>query len=297
MNFKLDEWVKHPKYGDGQITADLGDKCQVQFVTAGERLMLKTSISLSGQPPYPGFSFAKRRTSGTPRFRVVRVVREPAPPFEHLVKRFLDVFEEGFESENFDKQERQYKLEAADLLRTTLNERELKALLDAKDFPEVSARASRVVHRTNLIFRNEMIQFNEALRNTVFQQAFATGLAELLYGTQPEEERFTCFADILLGGSVAKWTIATYFQFLQSGGELMYMKPAVVKKMADSLNIALNYSPAPNWLTYCKLQELAARVRDQLVARGLKPRSGIDTQGFIWASIKIDEGKYGSGEW
>jgi len=296
MNFKVDQWVRHPIYGDGQITQDSGDKYKVQFVSAGERVMLKTSISLAGQPPYPGFRFARRKTAGTSRFKVVRVIREPAPSFDHLVKRFLDVFDDGFDGDNFDKQERQYKLRAAGLLRTTLTRREFKTLLTADRFSEVASRAARVVQSTNLIFRNEIIQFNEALKDAAFQQAFATELGELLYGTQPDEKRFTRFSDMLLSASVAKWTIATYFQFLHSDGELMFMKPAVVKKMADSLNIALSYQPAPNWLTYCKLQELAVRVRNELVAHGLKPRSGIDVQGFIWAAIRIEEGKYGRAE-
>jgi hypothetical protein len=38
-----------------------------------------------------------------------------------------------------------------------------------------------------------------------------------------------------------KWPIATYFQFLASDGEWMFMKPSIMKRMADSLNISLNY--------------------------------------------------------
>ncbi len=258
--------------------------------------MLKTSILVTGEPPYPGFTFRRRKASGKSRFKVVRAVREPALAFDHLVKRFLDVFQDGFGGEDFDKQERQYKSDAADLLRVTLSQRELKTLLQDRNFNEVANRAARVVHSTNLIFRNEIIQFSEALKHAGFQQAFATELGELLYGTQPEEKRFTRFCDMLLSASVAKWTIATYFQFLHSDGELMFMKPAVVKKMADSLNVALNYRPAPNWLTYCKLQELAVRVREELIGHALKPHSGIDIQGFIWAAIRIEEGKYGRAE-
>lgn len=296
MSFKVEDWVRHPTFGDGQITADSGDKYRVQFVTSGERVMLKTAVSVAGQPPYPGFKFAGRRSSGAPRFRVVRVVREPPPSFDHLVKRFLDVFEGGFDGKSFDIRERRHKLDAADLLHATLSERDLSALMRSESFDEVTARASRVVQKTNLIFRNEIIQFNEALKDAAFQRIFGTQLAQLLYGVDSEEARFTRFTDTLSSGSVAKWTIATYFQFLYSCGEKMFMKPAVVKRMADSLNISLNYQPVPTWLTYCKLQELAAHVDTELRARGLRPRSGIDIQGFIWSSIRIDEGKYGKEE-
>jgi hypothetical protein len=76
----------------------------------------------------------------------------------------------------------------------------------------------------------------------------------------------------------------------------MFMKPSIMKRMADSLKISLNYKAEPNWLTYSKLQELADRLDLELQKRNLKPHSGIDLQGFIWASILIEEGKYGSGE-
>jgi hypothetical protein len=93
-----------------------------------------------------------------------------------------------------------------------------------------------------------------------------------------------------------KWTIATYYQFLASDGKWMFMKPSIMKRMAHSLKIALNYKAEPNWLTYSKLQELADRVELELQNRKLTPRSRIDMQGFIWASIEIEEGNYGKDE-
>jgi hypothetical protein len=59
MNFKVDGWVRHAKFGDGQILEDRGDKVMVQFVTSGERLMLKQAIDSKGVPPSLGFKFPK----------------------------------------------------------------------------------------------------------------------------------------------------------------------------------------------------------------------------------------------
>jgi hypothetical protein len=70
----------------------------------------------------------------------------------------------------------------------------------------------------------------------------------------------------------------------------MFMKPTIMKRMAESLN----YKAEPNWLTYCQLQELADRVELELRNQGLNPHSRIDVQGFIWASIGIEDGKHGS---
>jgi hypothetical protein len=99
-------------------------------------------------------------------------------------------------------------------------------------------------------------------------------------------------AQMLSVHSICKWTIATYYQFLATRGDSMFMKPIVTQRIADSLNFALNYRSQPNWLTYSRLQDLSGRLSAELNDRGLKPRSGIDIQGFIWASIQIEEGKY-----
>jgi len=61
MNFKIDGWIRHEKFGDGQITEDRGDRVLVQFVAAGERLMLKEAIHSAGAPPTPGFKFGKQK--------------------------------------------------------------------------------------------------------------------------------------------------------------------------------------------------------------------------------------------
>jgi hypothetical protein len=61
MNFKIDGWVRHSKFGDGQIVEDRGDRIMVHFVTSGERLMLKDAIDSAGAPPSPGFKFGKQK--------------------------------------------------------------------------------------------------------------------------------------------------------------------------------------------------------------------------------------------
>ena len=83
------------------------------------------------------------------------------------------------------------------------------------------------------------------------------------------KQRFSKFCDLLSEMGANNWTIATYYQFLASDGKWMFMKPSIMKRMADSLKVALNYKAEPNWLTYSKLQELADRVELELHNRGL----------------------------
>jgi len=63
MTFKIDGWVRHPKFGDGQILEDGGNRVRVKFVTSGERLMLKEAVNTAGAPPSAGFKFPKPKRS------------------------------------------------------------------------------------------------------------------------------------------------------------------------------------------------------------------------------------------
>src|ERR1700723_1285644 len=148
-------------------------------------------------------------------------------------------------------------------------------------------------HHTNLVFKIEKVKFSDGIKSVEKHNLFANALYDLLHGSGEMEARFTKFSRVVSEIGANNWPIATYFQFLASDGRWMFMKPSAMKRMADSLKIALNYKAQPNWLTYLKLQELANRVDLELRNRNLSPHSGIDVQGFIWTSIQIEEGKYG----
>ena len=129
---------------------------------------------------------------------------------------------------------------------------------------------------TNLVFKFEKAKFRDGIKNAAKHEPFAKALYDLLHGSGEMEQRFTKFCDLLSEMGANKWTIATYYQFLATDGTWMFMKPSIMKRMADSLKISLNYKAEPNWLTYSKLQELADRVDAELRNRQLKPHSRID---------------------
>ena len=161
------------------------------------------------------------------------------------------------------------------------------------DFTRRSVRLRKPSCKSiTLVFRIEKAKFTDAVKNARHHERFANALYDLLYGSGDMEARFTKFCSVLSEMGANNWPVATYFQFLASDGKWMFMKPSIMKPMADSLQISLNYKPEPNWLTYSKLQELADRVELELRNRGLNPHSRIDVQGFIWASIEIEKGKY-----
>lgn len=296
MHWKPHDWIEHPTFGIGRVREDRVDRVDVDFITSGARTILKTVELKPAQSPM-GFHFPsdKIKSRGTPRFKVERAPRRPPLDFDHLVECFVRFFDGGFESEDFDQREREYKADAATELKDKLGKDAFESLLRDGNYAEVCDIAKAILG-TNLVFKIEKAKFRDGIKNVTKHEPFAKSLYDLLYSSGEMEGRFTRFSDLLSEIGANNWPVATYFQFLASDGKWMFMKPSAMKRMADSLKIALNYKAQPNWLTYVKLQELANRVDLELRNRNLNPRSRVDVQGFIWTSIQIEEGKYGKSD-
>jgi hypothetical protein len=284
------DWIEHPSFGIGRVSEDRGDRLDVDFINSGARTILKT-VQLKPALSPPGFKFhEERRKSRTPRFKVEPPPKRPPLAFDHLVEGFVRFFDGGFNSEDFEKRERKYKADAADVLKDKLGKDAFESLLRDRQFAEVCEIAKHVLRSTNLAHRMEQIKFVDGLKIKTNQEPFANALNDLLHGSGEMEQRFTNFCSLLSEMGANKWPVATYYQFLATDGQWMFMKPEVMQEMAESLKISLEYKPEPNWVTFSKLQELADRVELELQNRKLKqlePHTRIDVQGFIWASIRI----------
>jgi hypothetical protein len=297
MNWKTRDWIEHSAFGLGRVSEDRGDRLDIEFINSGAKTILKTTDLKAGLSPSPNFKFPRyTNKSRTPRFKVDRQPRRPPLDFDHLVSCFKGRFADGFEGQDFHDEERNYKVTASDVLKHKLGKDVFEVLLRDGHFAEVCDIAKRVMRSTNLVYPIEKAKLVDGIENVANQERFANVLFHLLHGPAEMERRFANFCDLLSEMGANKWPIATYFQFLASDGKWMFMKPSIMKRMAESLDISLNYKAEPNWLTYSKLQELADRVDVELRKRGLKPHSRIDVQGFIWASIWIEEGDYGKAE-
>lgn len=286
MAFKISDWIKHPTYGDGQINADHQDKFWVvRFVSGGERTILKAVLQTPGQPPSQDFSFPQpgKVRSGTVTKKKVRAA---AIDFSHLLERFLIAYPGGLDGEFFNTDERKYKADAADKFEKRLCEPELRALIEAGSFDEVATRALELLKATNLVFHIEGMRFRDGLKTDEGKNIFAKALYDHLYGTDAESERFERYLLMLGTLKASSWPIATYYHFLATRGEAMFMKPTVSQRIAESIGVALNYKPEPNWLTYSKLVETAANVRERLADAGQNVRSGMDVQSFMWCAYE-----------
>ena len=289
MEWNTNDWVEHPKFGLGQITA-IGDNLSIRFLKEGEKMLVKTAELKPAGPPSPDFQWPKAR-SGSSKARVSR--RAPAD-FDQLVELFRATFPAGFDDPQFEAKERSGPMSASGEFNNHLGKDSFAGFVAEQNHAEVVSRAMASLQTTNLVFPMERIKFKSVVvGNPANHERFSNTLFQLLYGDSGEEERFTAYCDALTSFGVPKWPLATYFWFLASRGEQMFMKPLALQRMADSVGVGLEYRADPNWQTYSNLRELAAKVEAELQSRGLSPRSRMDVQSFIWASLQMEEGKYG----
>lgn len=286
MRFKVSDWIDHNSYGTGQILGDDETYWVIRFVDHGEKKMGKKFIEHPGQPPYPGFEFPKVVTHKFARIGEKRTIKA-IPDLDEIIEKFLLSYPDGLKDAKFNDEERIFKAKAVNKFADLLNEATLTRLIDEGSFEEVGRRSRQVMSATNLVFKTQIIQFSEALKSASNQEVFSLALSDVLYGKEPEEARFERYIIELGRIGTSNWPVATYFQFLERQGKSMFMKPTVAKRMADSVGIALNYKPEPNWLTYSKLQEVAQIIRARLLDAGQTLQSEVDVQSFMWCAYGI----------
>lgn len=274
--------VRHPKrpeWGIGKVLEVPRDgKARIFFLDAGEKVLLLGAAGLeklegpeAGRHPILDSAALPKLVEGEAH-RSLPSVRDD----------FLRQFPRGFEDHGYLANERNYKVAAGTQLWGQLNEQEFGALLARKDHDEVVHRASQVVNKTNLMFPNEKMALKDGLATTESKVLFSQRLFELLHGEGTPRERFEGFAACLGALGAAKWTTATYFQFLAYPAEHMFMKPQAAQQAASLTKFELNYRPEPNWLTYSRLLAFADYLRDELTQMGMPPRDMIDVQTFMW---------------
>ncbi|MEA1922638.1 MAG: hypothetical protein U9N63_08280 [Pseudomonadota bacterium] len=212
---------------------------------------------------------------------------------QKMVDIFLKVFPEGFNDDKYNREERQYKLEAREILTTTLNREKFQQLLDDEDYEEIAQLSLSVINKTNLIFPNEKMSLKDGLIDAENRKLFCKSLFQLLYGSQDIKSRFMNFAKTLTTLKADKWTTQTYFLYLSDPDKYLFLKPTVTKKAAETCAFQLHYDPKLNWKTYKALLDFGEYFKTELKAYGdnLTPKDMIDVQSFFWAVANADKSK------
>jgi len=204
-------------------------------------------------------------------------------------RRFREIFPRGFQDSTYVEWERDYKEEAHQLWRRTLNQAELERLIAEERWEEI---ARRVLHayqapKLNLLALYEHMALRDALRDVRGARDFAPALHQLLHGRGPFGARLEGFTEELdrlpqRQSRLAKWPVVTLFSFLADPSRHLILKPNLTREAARRYGFDLPYRPRPNARTYGALLDFADAIDEALAS--WRPRDRIDTQGFIWVT-------------
>jgi len=296
MDLKVGDRVRHikvPDWGLGQIVKFDGAYCAVFFVNKkdknGYAEFKKDSLDIlkkveGENADHPLLNNLKPPDNNKDiKYRSIG----------DMVTLFLKIFPKGFYDKKYLEQERDYKIEAHDLMMNLLNKKSFDKMMKANEYEKICVNAMKVVNKTNLIFPNEKMSLKDGLKLSEHIEEFALSLLDLLYGNSELSVRFDKFADTLSHIKASKWTIQTYFLFITFPDKYMFMKPSVTQYAADAFAFELHYESQINWRSYETLLRFSHYVSEEIskINNNLKPRDMIDVQSFIWSSVP---GKYSS---
>lgn len=187
--------------------------------------------------------------------------------------RFLQFFPDGFHSDHYAAQERDYKLAAKARLD---NGAPLEAALNGSGQGGAVLAAFRA---TNMLSLFEKTRLKDVLQGPNADSVVQAAAAFTMDANKASLARLEL---LLAPYDAAKWTIVTYLPFLWRPDQHMFLKPRTTQDFATRVGhpYASVYEAKLNIDVYSSLLDLAERTDRELT--GLKPRDRIDIQSFIW---------------
>lgn len=187
--------------------------------------------------------------------------------------RFLKFFPNGFHSEGFCSQERDYKIAAKEKLDAAAP---LTEVIDGAGFGEALLSAYRA---TNMLSPFEKTRLQDVFRG---DDSDTVVRAVAKFATDNDATSLSKLAALLKPYDSAKWTVATYIPYLWRPETHMFLKPEATKDFATRVGhpLASIYQAPLSYEVYESLLDLTTKTEQELV--DLKPRDRIDIQSFIW---------------
>ena len=204
---------------------------------------------------------------------------------QRCLRKFLKYFKKGYRDETYISWERDYKFQAHTQFTENLSREKYAALLKAGKYAEIALEVVRIESRTNLLFSFEKMALRDAIKLPHGARLFAEGLFRYVYGSDPVQDRFEYFVEVVRRlphkqTRVLTWPLVTVFGFIGDPKQHIFLKPRVTQLAAEKYKFDFYYNSKPNWETYQSLLDFAEQVKKD--TRHLKPRDYIDLQSFIW---------------
>ena len=187
--------------------------------------------------------------------------------------RFLKFFPNGFHSDGYTSQERNYKLAAKKKLDDTAP---LEKALTGSDLGEAVLSVYRA---TNMLSPFEKTRLQDVFRGADADAIIQSAAA---FAESADKNSLGRLEAQLKSYDCAKWTVATYLPYLWQPDRHMFLKPEVTKDYATRVGhpFASIYEAKLNFDVYTELLDLVEKTNQEL--SDLKPRDSIDIQSFIW---------------
>lgn len=194
--------------------------------------------------------------------------------------QFLKFFPNGFHSEGYAAQERDYKVAAKKKLDDTAP---LEEALTGSGFGEAVLSVYRA---TNMLSPFEKTRLQDVFRGP---NADKVVRAAAEFARDTDTNSLVQLENALKPYGSAKWTVATYLPYLWLPDRHMFLKPEVSKDYAARVGhpFASVYEAKLNLGVYESLLDLVDRTSEAL--SDLQPRDRIDIQSFIWVVGEYQE--------
>ena len=202
--------------------------------------------------------------------------------FDGARRRFLKFFPNGFHSDGYASQERNYKLAAKAKLDETVP---LNKAVDGKGYGEAVLAVFRA---TNMLSPFEKTRLQDVLRGPRADDFVQAAARFTLEGSK---SNLLAMEHALKPHENAKWTVATYLPYLWRPDRHMFLKPEATKDFSTRVGhrFASDYEARLHLPVYESLLELVNRTTEELA--DLKPLDRIDIQSFIWVVGDYQEGR------
>lgn len=187
--------------------------------------------------------------------------------------RFLKFFPDGFHSESYSGQERDYKVAA-------------KRKLDEMAPLELALAGSGYGEAILSVYRatNMLSPFEKTKLQDIFRGPDADLVVQAAAGFTKDANKNTLarLERALKPYESAKWTVVTYLPYLWQPERHMFLKPEVSKDYAARVGhpFASIYEAGLKFDVYSSLLDLVEKTSE--VLKDLQPRDRIDIQSFIW---------------
>lgn len=232
--------------------------------------------SVSGRMlPRPNYHFTQQELDG-----LIELLRARYPGWD------------SFGYGPFVADEVEYKRRAAKTASELLGRGEFHALLDRKDYRELTNRLKKIAQSTNLLFLGVPSQGDLSIlhQENLDEEGLARSLFDLLHGEGSAPERLQRYLEwVRERGYPSKWTFPTYYLFLLHPEEEMFVKPTITTTFARQILLGGEFTAEPTAEKYSLIREVSHQLRDSLSERyGINDMIDIQSLMYVCATTSDD---------